>query len=257
MPRVLYLGDHKGGSGRYLVGALKWAGIPAIHLDHAEKPPASLVQGKREWDVVILSDYSARRLGSAADRNLAQMVTEHGLGLIMVGGWESFTGKSGNYKGTAVSGVLPVKVSPTDDRRNLPSGMVLWPSAAHPLVDGLNFRRPPCVVGYNAVTPRANAHVLLHGIEIKVAGRGKTPQVSGGSERPMLVAGEAGQGRTLAFCSDLAPHWCGGLVDWGRARVEVAGIEVGEIYLEFILRMVTWAGGALRTSIKRGRKAAD
>ncbi|MBM3462404.1 MAG: hypothetical protein FJX76_09905, partial [Armatimonadetes bacterium] len=60
MPRVLYLGDSKNSSGRYLVGALKWAGMPFLHHDATEKPPRALVEGRREWDVVVLSDYSAR-----------------------------------------------------------------------------------------------------------------------------------------------------------------------------------------------------
>ncbi|MBM3465377.1 MAG: hypothetical protein FJX76_25055, partial [Armatimonadetes bacterium] len=196
-------------------------------------------------------------LGSAADRNIVSMVGEQGMGLLMVGGWETFTGKSGGYRATGLANLLPVRMSTDDDRRNVPTGLVLWPSSSHPLVDGLNFRRPPTIMGYNAVTPRASAQVLLSGAEIKVRGRGKSPTLDVGLERPMLVVGEAGKGRTAAFCTDLAPHWCGGLVDWGRSRVEVAGIEVGEIYLEFILRMITWTSGTLRTSLRKKTTAVE
>jgi len=254
LPRVLYLGDHKGGSARYLLAALKWANMPVTHLDHAEKPPRALLEGKREWDVVILSDYSARRLGSTADRNLAAQVREEGLGLLMVGGWESFAGKTAGYRGTAVAEVLPVRLASEDDRRNVPTGLLLWPSMAHPVLDGLSFRRPPVVMGFNAFTPRASGQVLMQGLEIRARGRGKTPQVSTGPSRPMLVVGEVGKGRTAAFGTDLAPHWCGGLVDWGRGRVTVTGVEVGEIYLELILRMVTWTAGSLRTRLKPSKE---
>lgn len=248
-PRVLYLGDVKNASARYLIGALQWARFPHAHHDAEEAPPPNLVAGKRDWDVIVLSDYPYRRLGPQADEAVVNLVREQGVGLVMLGGWSSFTGLNGGYRGSNVAAALPVRMSDEDDRRNYPTGLVLWGAAAHPVIEGMSFRRPPVVMGYNAVIPRSNAQVVVQAWELRVRGRGRMPSVDFGTPRPMLVLGQAGSGRTAAFATDLAPHWCGGIVDWGRGRVQSGVIEVGELYLEFIRRLLVWTAfgeGALQ-----------
>ena len=245
--RVLYLGDRAGASAMYLLGVMEKAGFPCEHRDHSEDPPEALRTGNLEWDVVILSDYPARRLGPEADRALAAAVAERRTGLIMFGGWESFTGHGGDYRDTAVAGVLPVRMGAGDDRRNIPGGLLLWPAVtSHPVVHGLNFRRPPVVVGCNAVIPRKTAQVLLQGHEVRLKSHGRTPVLETGAIRPLLVVGPSDGPRAAAFATDPAPHWCGGLVDWGRARVTAGKVEVGEIYVELLSRLVSWAAGRLR-----------
>lgn len=241
LPRVLYLGDLEGTSARYLVGAMRWLGFSHIHHDARQPPPAPLLKGKREWDVIVLSDYSRERLGPRGDEQIAAMVREGGTGLIMLGGWSSFTGLDGGYRGSAVAAALPVLLAQGDDRRNMPNGLVLWPSAPHPIVDGLSFRRPPVVVGCNSVVPRSSATVIMSGWELRFRGRGRVPSVELGMARPMLAVGQAGNGRTAAFMTDLAPHWCGGMVDWGRGRLQAGDAEVGDVYVDFIRRLLTWA----------------
>ena len=54
--------------------------------------------------------------------------------------------------------------------------------------------------------------------------------------------------RTAALATDLAPHWCGGLVDWGKRRLKlkVTGkiqIEVGDLYVEFVSSLIKWTAG--------------
>jgi hypothetical protein len=49
---------------------------------------------------------------------------------------------------------------------------------------------------------------------------------------PLLVTGQHGAGRVAAITTDVAPHWVGGFVDWGDARVAAQAdgapaIEVG------------------------------
>jgi len=34
--------------------------------------------------------------------------------------------------------------------------------------------------------------------------------------------------------TDLTPHWCGGLVDWGKNRKRLKSVEVGDMYGKFI-----------------------
>ena len=62
------------------------------------------------------------------------------------------------------------------------------------------------------------------------------------------MVGRHGRGRTAAFTSDVAPHWVGGLVDWGPERVgtqapEANDIEVGSHYAEFFTRLIRWTMG--------------
>lgn len=240
-PRVLYLGDLAGTSARYLVGALQWLGWPHVHHDATQPPPPALLEGRSDWDVIVLSDYSLSRLGTRGDEQVAALVREAGTGLVMLGGWSSFTGLNGGYRGSAVASALPVRMAESDDRRNLPNGLVLWPACSHPIVDGLSFRRPPVVVGCNSVVPRSTATVIMSGWELRFRGRGRVPAVDLGTARPMLAVGQAGKGRTVAFMTDIAPHWCGGMVDWGRGRLQAGDAEVGDVYVEFIRRLLGWA----------------
>jgi uncharacterized membrane protein len=56
---------------------------------------------------------------------------------------------------------------------------------------------------------------------------------------PFLVTGTYGKGRTGAVTTDFAPHWVGGLVDWGEERITAQApggrkIEVGNHYVSFV-----------------------
>ena len=61
-----------------------------------------------------------------------------------------------------------------------------------------------------------------------------------------MVVGQHGKGRTAALATDVAPHWVGGLVDWGDRRVvqDVAGgfIDVGNWYAQFFRNLLVWTG---------------
>ena len=71
-----------------------------------------------------------------------------------------------------------------------------------------------------------------------------------GDPDPLLVTGVYGQGRVCAMATDAAPHWVGGLVDWGKSRVEAQAdgaeaIEVGNWYAELFANIVKWTAGSL------------
>ena len=62
---------------------------------------------------------------------------------------------------------------------------------------------------------------------------------------PLLVVGQHGQGRTAAIATDVAPHWVGGLVDWGDDRVTGQGdgaddVEVGDLYAQFWRQLLSF-----------------
>jgi uncharacterized membrane protein len=122
--------------------------------------------------------------------------THDGGGLLMVGGYLSFQGidARARWRRTPVEDALPVTILPHDDRLEIPEGFaphVRQPG--HPILQGLGTDWP-LLLGANEIAAREGAEVLA-----------ALPQDQGG--HPLLVAGSFGQGRTLAWASDIGPHW--------------------------------------------------
>lgn len=240
MLRLLLLGE-SAGSARYLTGAFDAGGHQLRHVE-ARQPLDRL---EEPCDVVIISDYPAARLGAAAAAAVVAAV-EGGAGLIMIGGWSSFTGAGGNWGASPLARLLPVVCAAEDDRRNVASG--LWLEAAapeHPLLRGLDLAAPPVVCGYNEVGLAEGASLIARGRHVRF-GPGAAGELapSAGAAVPLLALGPAGKGRTVAYMSDLVPHWCGGIVDWGGRRQRLSsGAEVGDGYVTFLLNLVAWAAG--------------
>jgi len=233
--QVLLLGE-SAGSARYLLGTFARAGISVRHVEARER--LDRIDGP--FDVALFSDYPAANLGSEAAASIVRSV-HGGAGLMMIGGWASFTGKGDGYRRTPIEAVLPVTCAEADDRRNVWGG--LWLEAVapeHPIFRGLDVQSPPVICGYNAVTPKSEATLLAHGRHVAF----HAGQPLAGEAIPLLVAGNAGKGRSLAYASDLVPHWCGGIVDWGSERVTLpTGAEVGMGYCTFLTNMLRWLSG--------------
>jgi uncharacterized membrane protein len=154
------------------------------------------------YDVVVLSDIGANTLlippatfsaGARFANRLAALRdwTLAGGGLAMVGGYLSFQGIEAKaaYRGTPVADVLPVELEVGDDRVETPEDPVPRAAGSHPVVEGLEGSWP-AVLGYQRVRARQQASVLA--------------TVNGD---PLVVVGEAGSGRSLAFTTDVGPHW--------------------------------------------------
>jgi len=151
---------------------------------------------------VMLSDISADTLQIHPDcfdrgertpdrlRLLVDYVAEGG-GLLMVGGYMSFSGLEGKarYQATPLAAVLPVEMLGYDDRVETPEGVVPVTLAQHPLLEGIAGEWPH-FLGYNRLRAKSEATTLL---EV--------------DSDPMLVLGAHGSGRTAAFASDCSPHW--------------------------------------------------
>lgn len=235
MRKILYLGDGPAtGAGRYLLGILKYAGYSVLHF--FDRPvPSSVLKGR--FSAVVISDYPSAKLKPAVMREIERKVRQ-GCGLLMIGGFSSFTGRDGRYRGTLIEKALPVSCLPRDDRRNLGSGAVFAPRcSSHPIFKGIPLRPSPVLIGYNCVRPKKSSKVLL---DLKE----NTSKI----ENPLLVVGDYGKGKIAAWTSDIAPHWCGGLVDWGNRRLELnvvkgAKVEVGDLYAKFFTQLIGWLAG--------------
>lgn len=229
---LLILGERAAGA-RYLFGALTAGGYPFFHVE-ADRALPTLPTAFAGF---IFSDYPAHLLGEEAAAAIVRQV-EAGAGLLMVGGWLSFGGRGAGYSRSPVGSLLPVLCQEDDDRVNTPAGLVLEARLPdHPILSGLPLASPPVVCGYNRVAVRPGATTVLNGRPLLFRSTG--PAL--GEPVPLLVVGEAGRGRVAAFASDLLPHWCGGLVDWGEERLRLpTGAEVGAAYLRFVRQLVAW-----------------
>lgn len=157
----------------------------------------------RAYDVVVLSDIGADTLLLHPDTFVHGKRTPNRLALIeewvhaggsflMVGGYMSFAGfeGKGRYHATAAERCLPVTVRGYDDRAERPEGVVpTVEQPDHPVLRGLPAEWP-YFLGYNRVTAKPDATVLLS-VE----------------EDPFLVVADRGEGRSAAFASDCSPHW--------------------------------------------------
>jgi uncharacterized membrane protein len=243
--RVLILGELEAYA-RYLIAVTKNCGADFLRLapDKLGETPSKLEE-LREYDAVIISDAPAQEIGTEKMEILKKYV-EEGKGLGMIGGWWSFTGSNGNYHGTPVEEVLPVECMPDDDRVNDPNGFKIIKKKDHAILAGLPWQDPPTVCGYNAVKPKPEAEILLTMRRIESIGEDRVEGVKlAEEEHPLLVVGKYGAGRTLAFTTDLSPHWVGGMVDWGRERKEVEGAELGNLYLQFGGQILKWLAGRI------------
>lgn len=174
-----------------------------LDSEHASENFPSTMAALDPYDVVIFSDIGSNTLliprivheGYTFPNRLELLRkwVKKGGAFLMCGGWASFSGMHGeaHYHRTPVEELLPVNIYPFDDRIESPQGVkahILEPN--HPILDGLPDVWPP-LLGYNWVEPSGNGEVIV--------------ETEKGD--PLLVAGTYGAGKTIAWTSDVAPHW--------------------------------------------------
>lgn len=161
------------------------------------------------YDAIIISDIGANSLllppavwlqsKTVPNRlRLLKQWVEKGGALIMAGGYLSFQGIDGRarWRRTPVEDTLPVTCLPYDDRVEIPEGAVPHLVAPeHPILAGIEGPWP-MVLGVNEVELRDRDDVELIAT---------LPEDQGG--HPLLVTGTFGKGRTVAWTSDISPHW--------------------------------------------------
>jgi uncharacterized membrane protein len=243
--KICYLGDGRlDGAASYLAGIMLHFGLPFDHVPSDEPPPAGFCE--EPYALYVVSDYPAAHFGDAAMRHVAGRV-EQGAGLAMFGGWESYYGRLGEYHRSPLAEVLPVVMQGHDDRRNHAQPCLVEKVAEHPLLEGLPWDTPPGIGGWNAVEAKPDAETILAAVQFSVRRTGDGYDFQRGGRSPLLVVGRHGSGRTAALATDVAPHWVGGLVDWGDQRVvqDVPGgfIEVGNWYTAFFRNLLVWTAG--------------
>ncbi len=231
--------DNLTGAAGYLGGVLSSAGFEFSYVPSAESPDPALIE--RTAGLFIVSDFPAKNLPEHLQRMIAAKVAS-GVSLLMIGGWESYHGLAGEYDRGPLAEVLPVSCLHRDDRVNWCQGVVPAVRAMHPSLQGLPWEEPPIFCGFNetAVKPGAEEVLTARPLVIRDGVLSYARE-----EYPLLVFGSYGHGRTCALTTDLAPHWVGGWVDWGRERMQAQApggqeVEVGDFYARFISQLVRW-----------------
>ncbi|GAB6164621.1 hypothetical protein JCM19992_06210 [Thermostilla marina] len=243
--RICYLGDDDlSGAAVYLAGVLGHHQLPFDHVPSTVRLSDNCIDDP--YRLYIFSDYPGANLTVQQMEGIVAAVAEQGAGLLMIGGWESFYGRVGEYANSPIAGVLPVFLQSQDDRCNCWRPCVVEKTAAHPIVDNLPFDESPVIGGFNRTTAKPNTKTILKAVVFRAIARGERFTFVRSDEAPLLVLGRFGAGRTAAFTTDAAPHWVGGLVDWGNRRivrqVEDAYVEVGDRYARLLANIVEWTG---------------
>lgn len=197
--------EYTEGGGDFLA-ALRRAGhevsyVPShkIHTDF----PTSLDTLRSNADVVVVSDVGAntfqlapdtfsRSLATVDKSELLRRFVDSGGGLLMIGGYLTFTGidAKGRWGRSPLAAALPVTLLDRDDRVELPSGTEpRCTDPGHPVAEGLATTWPP-LLGLNEVVAKPGSCVIARC-----------------ADHPLLVTGTYGSGRSAAFTSDIAPHW--------------------------------------------------
>jgi len=238
---ILYAGDTAlREAASYLAGVMQHFGIEFDYV--ASNQPFPGADGYRG---VVISDYPASNFAAGALDDLAARV-RRGMGLVMIGGWESFTGAAGEYTNTVLREVLPVSMRPQDDRVNCPQPCLVEKQMEHPLIRDLPFDEVCTGIGgYNQLAAKPGAIEVLSAHQFAITRAGGAYRFVSREKSPLLVVGVHGSGRVAAFASDVAPHWVGGLVDWGDSRISACGpganpIEVGNWYARLFFQMLEW-----------------
>ncbi len=245
--KVLYLGDTTlPTAAGYLAGVMDHHGIDFDYVPSDVAFDATRLEG--DCDALILSDYPSDRLAPAdfeaiVDRN------REGMGLLMIGGWESFTGLGGNYHDTQLADVLPVVMKESDDRVNSYAPCMIQPEDEHSITAGLPFAEHAAAInGYNQWQAKEDVTTLLSLKRYDAAFTDGDFQFTLRDHDPLLVVDIVRAGRVACYAGDVAPHWAGGFVDWGDRRLVLHAegaeeVEVGNWYVEFFGNLVKWVAG--------------
>ena len=245
---ILYCGDtNLEGAASYLTGLMTHFGWAFDYVPSHVPMTRELIE--RPHSLLIFSDYPATQFDDDL-QEIALKQVEAGVGLLMIGGWESFHGCGGNWNGTPLGEALPVEIGNRDDRVNFPQTTLLVRSADedHPVIKNLPWNeQTPTIGGLNRVHAKPETECALIALPHKVFEFDGEFVFQKKKSHPALVLGKQSRGRTAAFMSDVAPHWVGGFVDWGpeRVKAQAAGasaIEVGSYYAQFWKQLLSWVG---------------
>jgi len=156
------------------------------------------------YDVIILSDIGSDSFLLHPDvflkgetrpnrLKLIEKWVSNGGGLIMCGGYLSYSGFSSaaKYFKTPIEEILPVNIFTYDDRIETPEGAKpIITNSQHPILNGIP-NNWPILLGYQELILKKSASLL-----VKI------------NNNPLLAVHDYYKGRSIAWATDIGPHWC-------------------------------------------------
>ena len=185
--------------------------VDEISIDHQRRDqwPLDLTEvlEQTQYDVIIIGDVDSQALSEATIEQLTELVGR-GTGLMMTGGFHSFG--PGGYRTTPLADALPIVMdmferqdldAPIRTDLHVPGPLRMVPVREHPVVqldsaqeNEATWQQLPELQGANKFFEIKDAP----GVEVIAA----TPEGI-----PLLVGGQYGAGRVLAFAGDSTWRW--------------------------------------------------
>jgi uncharacterized membrane protein len=187
--------------------------------DFYNMPPGGYEKVLEDYDIVIFSDVEAKnfqlnpqffnrhlfgtKVLTFPDRaRLTVEAVRAGKHMMFLGGWLSFNGELGKagWGRTPLREILPARCLDFEDLRESTEGFQMeGGDRSHCILDGIELKSMPPVLGYNRVQPREECPVIARWND---------------NGSPAIAVGQFGKGRVLAYTSDPAPHWGCNFVFW-------------------------------------------
>ena len=209
--------------GKWLKGALESDGKHQVNSvatwDFYRLAPGEYEKILDEYDVIIFSDVEGKLFQLAPDffvpgetgkkvlvyPDRVRLTVEAvfaGKGIMMLGGWYSFSGElgKGGWGRTKFKNILPVECLGHEDLVESTEGFhpTLTPAGKEVFFES-DFEGMPPILGYNETKVIPDGEIL---VTIEETGH------------PLVAVRKAGKGKVLAFTSDPAPHWGLNFVHW-------------------------------------------
>ncbi len=200
---------YSNGAERYIKGlAAHDIAVVQIGGDRCESEFPTTIEALAPYSTVVLSDVGAlsllytpqTKVGRRSVNRLALLRewVERGGALMMAGGYCSFQGIDGlaMFRGTDVEECLPIECFPGPDGMEAPEGLdPVIDEIDHPILAGVPSPIP-YVLGMNRVAARASTDTKTL---IRCGHRH--------GQMPLLSVRDYGAGRSLAWMTDIGPHW--------------------------------------------------
>jgi len=163
-PKVLLI-DGDAGASKHFVNALQSQKLD-VEVRGSSGVPATLPQ-LQDFDTVILKNVPAWDLSERQMQALQSMVRDLGIGLVMIGGEQSFG--AGGYRKTPIEDTLPVTMD-LKSQRVIPSGAVAMIMHSCEFAGGNDWAKTTCTKVVQLLSPEDYAGVIQFGMSANWVG---------------------------------------------------------------------------------------
>lgn len=160
-------------------------------------PPDIFEPGR--YDVILLGDIAAKQFTKDQLSKLVELVEKKGVGLLMMGGYDSFG--PGGWGKSPLADLLPVVVAPSDQQRSEPLQMIPTSAGLRHFILRLSPNAQENLAAWKSLRPLDGSSMWS---KLKPAAQLLAESSDG---MGLLAAQTVGAGRTIAFAGDTTWRW--------------------------------------------------